>query len=410
MLCRHKVGPAGLLPVSLQGITCDDFNLNLRCFKMAMLSRFRNVKMNYGLPTGMASSYNVDPPERQHLSMSSLCLGTMMFGDSINEEEAHRQLDMALENGINVFDTAEMYPVPQQEHTQGASERCLGQWMQGKDRSRLLISGKVAGPGSMTWLRGGPSKLNGRNIRLAVEGSLGRLKTDYIDILHLHWPDRYVPMFGGMEFDYSTVYTFSTFEDQLEEVGKLYHEGKIRCFGLSNETPYGIMKFCSLADQETKFPKPMYLQNSFNLLCRTFLSSGVAECCYLEDIKLMAYSPLAMGLLSGKYLDMDTLDPNSRLVKFKGRYAEAESRYGPKPNVVKAVEAYVSLAQALRMDPVELAIRFVLSQPQVCTLVVGASSTYQLKLLIDYAAKGSLDAHALSEIDAIHQKYPNPTP
>jgi N-acetyltransferase 10 len=334
----------------------------------------------------------------------------MMFGDSINEKEAHMQLDIALENGINAFDTAEMYPVPQQEHTQGASERCLGEWMLGKDRSSLLVSTKVAGPGSMTWLRNGPSSLNGRNIRMAVEGSLSRLNTDYIDILHLHWPDRYVPMFGGTEFDCKNVYAFSSFEDQLEEVGKLYHEGKIRCFGLSNETPYGIMKYCSLAEQNSKFPKPMYLQNSFSLLCRTFLSSGVAECCYLEDIKLMAYSPLAMGLLSGKYLDKDSLDPKFRLVKFKGRYAEAESRYGPKPNVRKAVKAYVSLAKEFGMDPVELAIRFALSQPQVCTLVVGASSTDQLRLLIDYAVKGSLDAHVLSEIDAIHQRYPNPTP
>eukprot|EP00890_Picochlorum_soloecismus_P005585 jgi/Picsp_1/6027/NSC_03381-R1_aldo keto reductase len=388
-----------------------DSNINLRCLKVAMLSRLRKVKVNYGLPTGKeASSYHFHPTKGQHLPMSTLCLGTMMFGDSINEIEAHRQLDMALENGINVFDTAEMYPVPQQEHTQGASERCLGQWMQGKDRLCIIISSKVAGPGSMSWLRDGPSRLNGSNIRMAVEGSLSRLKTDYIDILHLHWPDRYVPMFGDAEFDCNNVYAFSSFEDQLEEVGKLYHEGKIRCFGLSNETPYGIMKYCSLADQESKFPKPIYLQNSFSLLCRTFLSSGVAECCYLEDIKLMAYSPLAMGLLSGKYLDMDSLDPNSRLIKFKGRYAEAESRYGPKPNVRKAIEAYVSLAQTFGMDPVELAIRFALSQPQVCTLVVGASSTYQLRLLIDYAAKGSLDAHVLSEIDAIHQRYPNPAP
>ena len=333
-----------------------------------------------------------------------------MFGDSISVKEAHMQLDIALENGINVFDTAEMYPVPQQEHTQGASERCLGEWMLGKDRSKLLVSTKVAGPGSMPWLRNGPSSLNGRNIRMAVEGSLSRLNTNYIDILHLHWPDRYVPMFGDTEFYCNNVYTFSSFEDQLEEVGKLYHEGKIRCFGLSNETPYGIMKYCLLAEKKSKFPKPMYLQNSFSLLCRTFLSSGVAECCYLEDIKLMAYSPLAMGLLSGKYLYKDSLDPNARLVKFKGRYAEAESRYGPKPNVRNAVKAYVSLAQEFGMDPVELAIRFALSQPQVCTLVVGASSTYQLRLLIDYAAKGGLDAPILSEIDAIHQRYPNPTP
>lgn len=345
------------------------------------------------------------------LPSSQLCLGTMMFGDTIGRREAMEQLDLALDLGIRSFDTAEMYPVPQKAETQGASEECIGEWMRGKDRSTLLISTKVAGPGSMTWIRGGPLKLDRANIIAGVEGSLKRLGTDYIDLLLLHWPDRYVPMFGESEYDVSNMYDFCPFEEQVEALNTLHAQGKIRHFGLSNETAYGVAKFSSLSDSIAGSIRPSVIQNAYSLLCRTFTSSGLAEVCAMEGVGLMAYSPLAMGLLSGKYDDHGaSADPEARLVKFKGRYAEAESRYGPKPNVYEAVAAYIALAQQCGMHPVSLAIRFVMSHPQVTSTVIGASSTSQLRLLSASWDDGLLDKDILAEIDAIHAKYPNPTP
>mmetsp|Transcript_10896 Transcript_10896/g.21693 ORF Transcript_10896/g.21693 Transcript_10896/m.21693 type:complete len:367 (-) Transcript_10896:1321-2421(-) len=344
-------------------------------------------------------------------SSSQLCLGTMMFGDTIDRREAKEQLDLALELGVRSFDTAEMYPVPQKPETQGASEACIGDWMTGKDRSGLMISTKVAGPGSMTWIRGGPLRLDGRNIIAGVEGSLRRLGTDYIDLLLLHWPDRYVPMFGESEYDVSNVYEFCPFEEQIEALNSLHAQGKIIHFGLSNETAYGVAKFSSLCDSIPGGVRPSVIQNAYSLLCRTFTSGGLAEVCAMEGVGLMAYSPLAMGLLSGKYDDHgNSADPEARLMKFKGRYAEAESRYGPKPNVYKAVAAYVALAQQCGMHPVSLALRFVMSHPQVTSTVIGASSTNQLRLLADSWDDGPLDKDILAEIDAIHATYPNPTP
>lgn len=345
------------------------------------------------------------------LPSSQLCLGTMMFGDTIGRREAFEQLDLALDLGIRAFDTAEMYPVPQRAETQGASEECIGEWMRGKDRSALMVSTKVAGPGSMAWIRDGPLRLDRDNIIAGVEGSLRRLGTDYIDLLLLHWPDRYVPMFGDSEYDVSNAYDFCPFEEQIDALNTLHAQGKIRHFGLSNETAYGVAKFCATCDSMSTTIRPYVIQNAYSLLCRTFTSGGLAESCAMEGVGLMAYSPLAMGLLSGKYgTDGTSVDPEARLVKFKGRYAEAESRYGPKPNVHHAVAAYVALAQECGMHPVSLAIRFVLSHPQVVSTVIGASSTRQLRMLAGSWDDGPLDKDILAEIDTIHAKYPNPTP
>lgn len=342
-----------------------------------------------------------------------LVLGTMMYGGSICHEDACKQMDYAFEHGVTSFDTAEMYPVPQQTETQGASERCVGEWIRSRRicRDAIEISTKVSGPGGMEWLRGGPERLDGDNVLAAVEDSLLRLKTDYIDVLFLHWPDRYVPMFGDSIYDYRCSYdSFCSFEEQMEAVDTLHREGKIVSFGLSNETPYGVMQFCR-ASQSNPSIKPKIIQNSYNLLCRTFETGGLAECCYMEDIGLMAYSPLAMGLLSGKYMHGGLCDdPEARLVKFKGRYAEAESRYGPKPNVYPAIEAYVHLAERYGMTPVELAMRFVLSHHQITSVAIGASSILQLESLLASYTCGGLEQDILAEIDAIHARYPNPTP
>ena len=216
-------------------------------------------------------------------------------------------------------------------------------------------------------------------------------------------------MFGDDEYIPAYSYpTFSSFEEQLDAIIKLQNSGKIRHYGLSNETPYGLMKFCSLASNTLGIPKPLFLQNAYSLLCRTFSSGGLAECCDREGISLMPYSILAMGLLTGKYLG--EAGPDARLIKFKGRYAEAESRYGPKPNVQDAVQAYVDLAEQFCMSPVELAVRFVLSNPQVRSAIIGASSVEQLTALLHASEQGPLPDEILNHIDAIHRRYPNPNP
>lgn len=350
----------------------------------------------------------------------------MLFGEGTSEDEAHRLLDGAAAGGINFFDSAEMYSIPQRAETQGLSETILGNWLRRHQRSDYVIATKVAGPGGMEWLRGGPTKLDARNITAAIDGSLQRLQTDYIDLLQLHWPDRYVPMFGDIEYDTDMSYSAVPFDEQLEAVGTAITAGKVRYFGLSNETPYGLMKFCSTADtnsssfstssmsstfpyKERQLPRPVSLQNAYSLTCRTF-DSGLAECCHQEHISLLAYSPLAMGLLSGKYLAPDGGPPEARLNKYKGRYGEAESRYGPKPNVKEAVAAYVELAAHARCSPVSLAIRFVLSHPLVASAIVGATSVEQLEEVLEAAREGELDAGLRERIDAIHARYPSPTP
>lgn len=348
-----------------------------------------------------------------YASSPRLVLGTMMYGDSICMEDAFAQMDYAFEHGIISFDSAEMYPVPQCAETQGASERCLGEWMASRKipRDAVDVSTKVSGPGGMEWLRGGPEKLDGNNIIAAVEKSLMRLNTEYINTLLLHWPDRYVPMFGDSIYKSEYAYdSFCSFGEQIEVIDRLHREGKILSLGLSNETPYGVMQCCQAALSDSLI-RPTVVQNSYSLLCRTFETGGLAECCHMEDVGLMAYSPLAMGLLSGKY-DCHGMckDKEARLVKFKGKYAEAESRYGPKPNVYSATKAYVHLAEKYGLAPVELAMRFVYSHPQVVSVVVGASNIAQLDTLINSHDDGPLEMSLLAEIDAIHAQYPNPCP
>ncbi|CAI5496489.1 unnamed protein product [Closterium sp. Naga37s-1] len=247
------------------------------------------------------------------LVVSRICLGTMLFGEALSYQDASAQLSRAVEGGVNFFDTAEMYPVPQRAETQGRSEEYLGRWMAASDisRDKLVVATKVAGPSAqMAWIRGGPFALDPVNITSAIDTSLQRLQCDYIDLLQLHWPDRYVPMFGDWEFDPRCDYNeYSSFEAQLEALGRAVDAGKVRYIGLSNETAWGLGKFLEAASQPATpssssssplCPRPIALQNAYSLLCRTF-DSTLAESCHHEHIPLLAYSPLAMGLLSGKY-------------------------------------------------------------------------------------------------------------
>ncbi|KAJ6677056.1 PROTEIN TAS [Salix viminalis] len=254
-----------------------------------------------------------------NLTVSRLCLGTMTFGEQNSLPQSFGLLDEAFNGGINFFDSAEMYPVPQRAETQGRSEEYLGRWIKLRKipRDRIVLATKVAGPsGQMTWIRGGPKCLDCRNITNAIDSSLKRMQVDYIDLYQIHWPDRYVPMFGETEYDPTRQFCSVGIEEQLDALSRAVAAGKIRYIGVSNETPYGVMKFIQVADRIAHYPKIVSVQNSYNLLCRTF-DAGIAECCHHEGISLLAYSPLAMGILSGKYFAADGGPADARLNVFK---------------------------------------------------------------------------------------------
>ncbi|KAL5561595.1 hypothetical protein UlMin_031342 [Ulmus minor] len=346
------------------------------------------------------------------LRVSRLCFGTMTFGEQNTVAQSFGLLDRAFDAGINFFDSAEMYPVPQRALTQGRSEEFLGRWIRDRNisRSRLVLATKVAGPsGQMTWIRGGPECLDATNITQAIDNSLLRLQTDYIDLYQIHWPDRYVPMFGETEYDPTRQYCSVSIEEQLDALGKAVDAGKIRYAGLSNETPYGVMKFVQAGQRDPLLPKIISMQNSYNLLCRSF-DSGMAECCHHERIMLLAYSPLAMGILSGKYFSPDGGPADARLNIFRGRYSEGESRYSLSNEIIKAATMeYLNISKKFGLHPVSLAIAFVLRHPLVASVIFGATKSWQLQEILN-SCQVELTTEIIAEINKIHAKFPNPCP
>ncbi|TYI00448.1 hypothetical protein ES332_A11G135300v1 [Gossypium tomentosum] len=360
-----------------------------------------------------------------NLTVSRLCLGTMTFGEQNSLPQSLRLLDQAFDAGINFFDSAEMYPVPQRAETQGKSEEYFGQWVRKRkiSRDRVVIATKVAGPsGQMSWIRDGPKCLDAKNITEAVDGSLKRLQMDHIDLYQIHWPDRsrhfkvlhscvssYVPMFGETEYDPVRQFSSVPIEEQLDALGRAVDAGKIRYIGLSNETPYGVMKFLHFAENNVHYPKIISVQNSYSLLCRTF-DSGMAECCHHERIYVLGYSPLAMGILSGKYFASDGAPSDARLNLFKGRYSEGESRYSLARNTLKlATMEYLGIAEKYGLHPVSLAIAFVLNHPLVASTVFGVTKSWQLEEVIS-ACNVELTSEIIVDINKIHAKFPNPCP
>ncbi|KAL6908078.1 hypothetical protein ACP4OV_002248 [Aristida adscensionis] len=345
--------------------------------------------------------------------VSRLCFGTMTMGEQSGAAESLRLLDAAAAAGVNFFDSAEMYPVPQRRETHGRSEELLGRWLRARraPRDSVVVATKVAGPsGQMTWIRGGPTALDSPNITGAIDDSLRRLGVDYIDLYQIHWPDRYVPMFGETDYDPSHQYASVPIQEQLEALGTAIDAGKIRYIGLSNETPYGLMKFLQLSKDFQLHSKLLTLQNSYNLLCRTF-DSGLAECCHHEGISLLAYSPMAMGILSGKYHSSDDCSPpDARMNLFRGRYSEGESRYKlHSPKVKAAVKEYSQIAAKYGISPAILAIAFVLRHPLVAAAIFGATKLWQLDEVLQ-AATVHLSKEILAEINDVHARYPNPCP
>ncbi len=333
--------------------------------------------------------------------VSAVCLGTMTFGQQNGEAEAHSQLDLAVERGIDFIDTAEMYPVPARAETSGETERIVGNWLARQAREKLVIATKVAGPArSLEWIRGGPLALDRANIRAAVEGSLRRLRTDYIDLYQLHWPARNQPLFGQLPFDPARERESTPIRAQLEALAELVEEGKIRHVGLSNEQPWGLMEFVRLA-RDSGLPRVVSVQNAYNLLNRVY-EYGMSEITLREDVALLAYSPLAFGHLSGKYL----ADPAA-----PGRLTEFENfgvRYA-KPGVRVAVERYAEIARRRGMSLTALALAFVYSRWFVGSTIVGATSVAQLAENLD-AWQRRLDEDTLAEIEQVHQLHANPAP
>ncbi|GBF81174.1 aldo/keto reductase [Aphanothece sacrum] len=339
------------------------------------------------------------------LVVSEICLGTMTYGQQNTLEQAEAQLNYAVSQGINFIDTAEMYPAPVCAETQGKTEEYIGFWLRKQPRDKLVIATKVSGPSigrilPLTWIREGKNRIDQKNIQEAVDGSLRRLQTDYIDLYQIHWPDRYVPLFGSPDYDPCHERETVPILEQLEAMRGLVQAGKIRYLGVSNETPWGVGEFCHLA-QQFGLPKIVSIQNAFNLTNRVF-QIHLAEACGFNKVGLMAYSTLAFGHLSGKYIAQT---PTGSRVDL---FPSFDQRYR-KPNFQEAVQAYVELAHQNGLTPVQMALGFVRSRWFVTSTIVGASTIEQLKenlICVDI----ELSQEILAAIDQIHARYPNPTP
>jgi len=342
------------------------------------------------------------PLGRTDLQVSALCLGTMTFGEQNTEGEAFGQLDRALDAGINLIDTAEIYPVPPRAETQGLTETHIGRWLAARgNRDRVLLATKVAGPIEwLSYLRGGKARLDRPNIETAVEASLRRLRTDHIDLYQLHWPDRQTNFFGQLGYRQPAEDHSIPLRETLEVLDDLVRAGKVRHIGLSNETPWGTMHMLHLAATQG-LPRAVSIQNPYNLLNRTF-EVGLAEVAMREQCGLLAYSPLAFGVLSGKYLD-GVRPPGARLTLYErfDRYSNRQAQ--------AAVREYVALARRHGLDPAQMALAWVTSRPFVTANIIGATTMEQLEADIA-SADLVLPEEVIAGIEEIHVRQPNPSP
>ncbi len=344
------------------------------------------------------------PLGRTGLTVPALCLGTMMYGEQINEDDAFAQMDVAFERGVDFFDTAELYTIPPRPETQGRSEQIVGAWAASRGlREKLLIATKIVGRAKhLPWIRDGEeTRLDARQINLAVERSLKNLQTDYIDLYQLHWPDRPLQLFGGALEGYRhRDDAGAPLEDTLGALQDLVRAGKIRHVGVSNESAWGVMRMAYLAEAQG-LPRIASIQNAYNFLNRTF-EVGLAEIAMRENVGLLAYSPIAQGVLSGKYLDGAT-PAGSRGVMF-GRLDRYET-----PAAERATKGYVALAREFGVDPSAFALQFVTTRKFVTSNIFGARGMDQLE-----TALRSVDVKWTDEmetaVDDLHANTPNPCP
>ena len=340
---------------------------------------------------------------RTDIFVSSICLGTMTWGQQNTEAEGHAQLDLAWDRGVNFLDTAEMYSIPPQAATQGSTERIIGNWLSArKNRDKVLIATKVAGRNTWDWIREGKHKLTRENIYKAVEGSLQRLQTDYIDLYQIHWPERNIP-WGSNPNRYvkADLYPDETpIEETIAVFGDLIKDGKIRHFGLSNESSWGVMRYVAESDKGTG-PRPVSLQNAYNLVNRTN-EVNLAEIADREQVSWLPYSPLAQGYLTGKY------DHGARPAGARTTLFNRGQRYET-PNAAEALLAYNTLAREFGVTPALFANAFVTSRPFVTSNIIGATSVAQLNEALESAEFKWTPEHQAA-VDALHQKYGNPCP
>jgi aryl-alcohol dehydrogenase-like predicted oxidoreductase len=334
------------------------------------------------------------------LEVSKICLGTMTFGEQNSQADASNQLDYALERGINFIDTAEMYPVPPRKETQGSTESYIGQWLKhSSKREKVVLATKIAGPRNVPYIRD-EMKLDRKNIHQAIDESLTRLNTDYVDLYQLHWPQRKTNCFGQLNYPDLIEQEEVTLVETLEAMTELVKAGKIRYIGVSNETPWGVMSLLRLAEKHD-LPRIVSIQNPYNLLNRSF-EVGLSEISHYEGVKLLAYSPLAFGCLSGKYLNGQR--PEGARCSLFERFV----RYFT-PQGVAATQEYVNLANEHSIDPAQMALAFVNQRPFVAANIIGATNLEQLKSNID-----SLDVvltdEILQGIERIGTTYSNPCP
>ncbi len=337
------------------------------------------------------------------IDVSLICLGSMTWGEQNTLTEAHQQLDFAVDKGVNFIDTAELYPSPMRAETQGKTEQHIGSWLKKRpDRNKLVIATKMCPAEShVKHLRGGNNRLDKKNMQLAVDASLKRLQTDYIDLYQIHWPERDTNFFGRMNYYHAPDKDGVPIEATLSALGDLIRAGKIRYAGVSNETPWGVSEYLRLA-REANLSRIVSIQNPYSLLNRSF-EIGLAEFAHREKIGLLAYSPLGFGVLSGKYLNGNR-PKGARLTLFSAQY----KRYNSK-TAAECTRQYAVVAREYGVDPAQMALAFVNQRPFVTSTIIGATSPAQLEANIA-SVDLELDKSMLKRIEEIHQSQPNPCP
>jgi|TARA_B110001450_G_scaffold2551_1_gene2822 aryl-alcohol dehydrogenase-like predicted oxidoreductase len=335
------------------------------------------------------------------IDVSSICLGTMTWGEQNTQNEGFVQMDYALEQGVNFWDTAEIYSIPPKQETFGYTETIIGNWFKKtKKRNKVILASKVCGP-MREYVRGGGNQFGTKNITEALEGSLQRLKTDYIDLYQLHWPERKTNFFGKLGYDHDDSAEWTKFEDILGSLKKFIDQGKIRHVGLSNETPWGLSKFLELSKSKN-LPRMLSVQNPYNLLNRTY-EVGLAEISVRERAGLLAYSPLACGYLSGKYRN-NQMPKGTRIE----RDGEFWTRYN-KLNSNKAIDLYYEISNKYGLNLAQMSLKFLEIQPFVTSVIIGATTMEQLKTNIE-SVNVNLTDEIIKEINEVQTIYPNPCP
>ena len=336
------------------------------------------------------------------VDVSTICLGTMTWGEQNSKADGFEQMDYAIDNGVNFWDTAEIYAIPMREETYGETENIIGEWFKKtKKRDKVILATKVSGPTSKEYIRGGGCSYDKKSMSEALEKSLKRMQTDYIDLYQLHWPERNTNFFGqqGYEHD-SNEKNWIAFEEILETLKKFVDAGKIRYVGLSNETAWGLSKCLELSKLKN-LPKMMAVQNPYNLLNRTY-EVGLAEISVREQSGLLAYSPLAFGYLTGKYRN-NNMPKGSRIDLFKDF-----TRYNNE-NSIKAIEEYYKISQKFNLDFAQMSIKFCEIQPFVTSVIIGATTMQQLKTNVE-SVNVKLNNEIINEINEVQKIYPNPCP